>query len=141
MITTISLAGLLHDIGKVVQRSGGQSGTHSEIGYEWLKNYAGLTASNSYNKAILHSVRYHHSKEIINSSSLSDNSIAYIVYEADNIASGADRRAIEGEPEGTQNKQQIFDRKMPLESIFNFLKGRPDENDRRFHYLRGLTEN
>ena len=68
------------------------------------------------NKAeILDCIKYHHHAFLINAG-LRDDSMAYIVYEADNIASGLDRRLIYEElDKGT------FDEKTPLHSVFNQL--------------------
>ena len=48
---------------------------------------------------------------MIQNSSIADNSLAYITYIADNIASGADRRKVD--------ENQGFDMDMQLESVFN----------------------
>ena len=56
-------------------------------------------------------VRYHH-KDYLQKAKLDKNDLAYIVYEADNIASGMDRRENEGEEKG-------FDPKLNLDSIFS----------------------
>lgn len=129
MINIISLAGLLHDIGKVVQRAGGKSGTHSKIGKEWLEKFKNI------NRLILDSVSYHHS-DALKFAKLSSDHIAYLIYEADNIAAATDRRSSDIEVDGSK-----FNSTMPLESIFDYLKGVPDEDERTFHYLRGLIEN
>lgn len=56
-------------------------------------------------------MRYHH-KDYLQKANLDKNDLAYIVYEADNIASGMDRRENEGEEKG-------FDPKLNLDSIFS----------------------
>lgn len=134
-INQVSLAGLLHDIGKVVQRAGGESGTHSQIGARWLEENVGFTKDTEVGRQILDSVRYHH-RDALRTASLPTDSLAYLVYEADNIASGTDRRPNDIESDGVG-----FDSSMPLESIFDYLKGTPKEEERIYHYLRGLTEN
>lgn len=98
---------LLHDIGKLLQRAKIYQGTHSEQGYIYLREVTG-------DDDIAFCARYHHSKELMRAN-LSEDNIAYIVYEADNIAAGIDRRSIELGDEG-------FDPSMPLSSIFNMVR-------------------
>ncbi len=108
---------LLHDIGKIVYRSNSvdfAKGTHSKIGSQFLNKFKPFQLS-----GIVDSVSYHHYKELA-SSSLLDDSVAYITYIADNIASGTDRRASEGDYEGEGNRQR-FDKRAPLASIFNVV--------------------
>lgn len=98
---------LLHDIGKLLQRAKIYQGTHSEQGYEYLKNIIK-------DEEIAECAKYHHYNEL-KSANLPNNHIAYIVYEADNIAAGIDRRVSEAKEDG-------FDPKMPLSSIFNIFR-------------------
>lgn len=104
----IVMGGLLHDIGKVVYRAG-DGRSHPESGCEFLRE-AGIT-----DEAILQQVRFHHAKELRNAA-LPQNSLAYITYIADNIASAADRRESETPGYG-------FSREVALDSIFNRLNG------------------
>lgn len=62
---------------------------------------------------ILDQIRYHHSRNI-KQADLNKDSLAYITYIADNIASGLDRRDKEDGEGG-------FVRDIALESIFNIL--------------------
>lgn len=119
----VAFGGLLHDIGKVLYRAGGMDGrAHSISGAEYISRFTN-------DKDILDCIRFHHRKEI--SSALPDNnSPAYIVYAADNIASGADRREAEGEASGG------FDRNRPLESVFNLLNGK---TGKAAYYPREIT--
>lgn len=118
---------LLHDIGKVTFRSG-DGRDHSIGGYEYLK---GLQYNNGDRKIpdeVLDCVRYHHGKYLRNAS-ISDNSIAYVTYFADNIVAFSDRRqASEGE--------DGFDKKVPLDSVFNILNG----NSGRQHYAMRVLD-
>jgi len=105
----VTVGGLLHDVGKILYRSG-DGRSHPESGYDFLKNEAGIT-----DEEILRQVRYHHSKAL-RSACIPRDSLAYITYIADNIASAADRRDSEQTEGG-------FSRETPLESIFNLLNG------------------
>lgn len=99
---------LLHDIGKVCYRAMNKRINHSKLGGDFLEQYlkAGEEA-----ERLLNCVRYHH-KDYLQKAKLDKNDLAYIVYEADNIASGMDRRENEGEEKG-------FDPKLNLDSIFS----------------------
>lgn len=117
----LSAAGILHDIGKILYRSNlpeYSSGDHSYLGWEYLKNF------DEYNQLeIKESVLFHHFKNLKNAK-ISNNSAAYIVYFADNIASGVDRRDIDSED---KSKYQ-FVKTAPLQSIFNIVSGNPSNN-------------
>jgi len=110
------IGSLLHDIGKLLHR-GNDGRIHSQSGYEFLKNEVGIT-----DKDILDQVLYHHGNNL-RGSKLSDDSLAYITYIADNIAAGTDRRE-------RQDVESGFSRSMPLQSIFNILNG----NSQNFSY-------
>ena len=111
----LMIGSLLHDIGKVVYRSG-DGRNHSQSGYEYLKNEAHIS-----DDEILNCVRYHHGMYLKNAS-LAEDDKAYVVYYADNVAAFSDRREAEGEGG--------FDKAMPLESVFNILNG----NHGQSHY-------
>ncbi len=112
------IGSLLHDIGKVVYRSG-DGRNHSQSGYDYLKNEAKID-----DQQILDCVRYHHAGHL-KTAKIGDDHIAYITYFADNIASAVDRRESVQQEDG-------FDKKMPLTSIFNILNG----NNGNCHYAR-----
>ncbi|WP_296899467.1 type III-A CRISPR-associated protein Cas10/Csm1 [uncultured Megamonas sp.] len=99
---------LLHDIGKVCYRAMNKRINHSKLGGDFLEQYL---KPNEETKRLLNCVRYHH-KDYLQKAKLDKNDLAYIVYEADNIASGMDRRENEGEEKG-------FDPKLNLDSIFS----------------------
>lgn len=99
---------LLHDIGKVCYRAMKKRINHSKLGGDFLERYLKL---NEETERLLNCVRYHH-KDYLQKAKLDKNDLAYIVYEADNIASGMDRRENEGEEKG-------FDPKLNLDSIFS----------------------
>ncbi|MBB5335486.1 type III-A CRISPR-associated protein Cas10/Csm1 [Pectinatus brassicae] len=123
----ITLAALLHDCGKIVYRSNDIKRTHSLLGTELLMKYCN-------DKEILQAVKYHHGKALAQAKLANDN-IAYIVYEADNIAAGFDRRDEEGADIKTG-----FNKYVPLESVFNHLQGSCPDTDKAYHYLRGLAQ-
>ena len=99
---------LLHDIGKVCYRAINKRINHSKLGGDFLEQYL---KPNEGTERLLNCVRYHH-KDYLQKAKLDKNDLAYIVYEADNIASGMDRRENEGEEKG-------FDPKLNLDSIFS----------------------
>ncbi|MCI8284803.1 MAG: type III-A CRISPR-associated protein Cas10/Csm1 [Firmicutes bacterium] len=122
--TNLIIGSLLHDIGKIIFRAGERK-NHSESGYEYLKNELGFGESAD-TKTVLDCVLYHHSA-LIKNAKIADDSMAYITYIADNIASASDRReASEPEPG--------FDARLPLESIFNHFK----KNNHKHYYAPAM---
>lgn len=119
------LGSLLHDIGKIVYRAQEEKKTHSQLGYEYLKNSIGLKENE-----ILDCVRYHHAAAL-KSADISEDSFAYIVYLADNIASAADRREKDSE------NVFGFDKRIPLQPVFNILNG----NGNHFNYSPSDMQN
>lgn len=117
----LTAGALLHDIGKVIYRSG-DGRSHSESGYEYLKNTVHLE-----DKDILDCVRFHHGCNL-RKASIKEDALAYIVYFADNIAAAADRREKEAGEYG-------FDKSVPLASIFNILNGNKEEKHYRLQKL------
>ena len=111
----LSIGALLHDIGKVIYRQGNDRRNHSISGYDYLKAEAGVE-----DPEVLNCVRYHHASHLKNAS-IADESLAYIVYIADNIAAFADRR----KRENTEEKG--FELSAPLQSVFNILNGNQEE--------------
>lgn len=103
------IGGLLHDVGKVIYRTG-DGRKHSRSGYDYLKEEIGLE-----DKGILESVLYHHADALKNST-IADDSNAYVTYIADNIASASDRRENGSGDYG-------FEMSMPLQPVFNILNG------------------
>ena len=115
----VAIGSLLHDIGKVIYRTGLDSRSHSESGYDFVKNELGIDDSE-----ILGCVRYHHGTAL-KSADVPDNDICYLTYFADNISSSVDRRA------GDDNSgKAVFEKDIPLESVFNILNG----NKEKKHY-------
>lgn len=114
------LGSLLHDIGKVVYQEGTDKKTHSQSGYDYLKDEVQLT-----DEAVLECVRYHHAQEL-KDAALAPKSPAYIVYMADHIASAADRREAEA-------PDVEFEIHAPLQPVFNILNG----NHKKLYYRPG----
>lgn len=123
---------LLHDIGKVALRAGKSSKgkDHSEAGAEWTE---GFSTDKPVNEKIIDCIRFHHSKNLKHSQ-LSDDSYAWIVYEADNIAAGVDRR---NDPEGSESCGTKFRQDRALESVFNVvLTSRKKEDTKKAFRLK-----
>ena len=111
-IGIVTKGSLLHDIGKVVFRNDHSTGNHSMAGARFIED----DAIRMEDKAeVLDCIKYHH-HHLLKSAGLPNDSLAYIVYEADNIASGLDRRVVY---DNTDEKN--FDEKLPLHSAFNQL--------------------
>lgn len=110
-LKTLTIAALLHDIGKIVQRAYGQKKPHYELGANYIKE-ANFNLPDL--DEILNCVLYHHRHSLENAN-LPAGSLAYLVYEADNIAAGIDRRKRE------QQEEEGIDIYRPLESVFNLL--------------------
>ncbi len=84
-------SGLLHDVGKMVYRAG-ENRDHASAGYAYLKERLKDAAWQD----VLDGVRWHHAPALRRANA-AENSTAYIVCVADNVAAAADRREIEGE--------------------------------------------
>lgn len=111
----IEKAGLLHDIGKVVQRAEPGNGDHALRGRNFLQEY--MPAA----KEILRAIRYHHAK-YLQSQDFSIDDITWIVYEADNQASGTDRRQNEEDQKGSFLKNKCLD------NVFNVFNNSGSDN-------------
>ncbi|EGQ0309670.1 type III-A CRISPR-associated protein Cas10/Csm1 [Staphylococcus pseudintermedius] len=125
---TLMYGALLHDIGKVIYRSNAHTfakGTHSKLGYQFLKQFEEFN-----DKKLLENVKYHHYKELKNAY-IEENSLAYITYIADNIASGLDRKDLieEGDESDSTEFKFNFDKFTPLYSVFNVVNGNNDESE------------
>lgn len=116
------IGSLLHDIGKVVYRSG-DGRNHSQSGYEYLRTEAKISDQN-----ILNCVRFHHGKNL-RTAQVADDDLSYLTYYADNIAAFTDRREAEDGENG-------FDKTVPLDSVFNILNG----NHEKKHYAMQVLD-
>lgn len=122
----IVLAALLHDIGKICFRADKSKGNHSQAGRDFLK--ANFSDNYAHKQKFLECVANHHASALAKAN-LEATHPAYIIYEADNIASGTDRR-----PE--ENSAVGFDHYAALESIFNLLNGKSPQTKK--HLLKSL---
>lgn len=107
----LQLGALLHDIGKIVRRAGLDKNEYSIAGSNYLKENNLLEEKY---KEVYNIMNYHH-KKYLSSAKLKEDSLAYIVYEANNIASGMDCEKYEDE----ETKGNEMDN---LNSIFNVVK-------------------
>ena len=113
----LTIGGLLHDFGKIIERKNGSKGNHGRSGYEYL------TENNLLNdKNILDIIRYHHISDI-DKAELESDSLAYVVYMAECIAASIDQME---KNEGGQEKDILA----PLEPVFNILNG----NSKKMYY-------
>ena len=89
-LINLQIGALLHDIGKIVRRAGKSNKKHSIAGADYFEKEELLDIEKY--KEIYDMIKYHHSEEINEklkqNDKLDDSSLAYLVYEADNIASG-----------------------------------------------------
>lgn len=129
IIQEITLGCLLHDIGKVLQRAENEyRNNHSNIGASYIEKLPGIKEL----KTVVESIKNHH-QTALDASGLGSHHPAYIVCEADNIASGTDRR------ETDENNSKSFRRDIPLHSIFNCLESRGNHSGSDFaHHLKEL---
>lgn len=105
--------GLLHDTGKAVYRAGGQRGSHSEQGCQFLR---GVLPGADW-APVLDCVRYHHAAALRGAAkALPADSPAYLVYLANLLSGAADRRETEGESDA-------YRRELPLDAVFTHLNG------------------
>lgn len=119
-LNQVTIGGLLHDIGKIIYRSNLDTRAHSTSGYEAMRALI-------QEKEILQCIRYHHKKELLQNN-LTKDALAYIVYIADNIASGVDRRIDESE-----DSSYSFDKTLPLASVFNLM----NQNQNKYVHTQG----
>ena len=129
----VTKCALLHDIGKICQRAGGgHKLTHAELGAEFLKPFL-LDVEGKERlgaRSLWQCVRYHHAADLSKAGLEKDN-LAWLVYEADNIAAGTDRR-----PLGDDATGPSFDARQLLGNVFNVFS--PEGGTQSFYRLQGL---
>jgi len=144
-LINLQIGALLHDIGKIVRRAGkGGKNRHSKAGSDYLENRE-LLDKEKY-REVYDMIKYHHNEEINEklkqNDKLDDNSLAYLVYEADNIASGVDRVKYEDEINEKGEKVKITEIEgLPLNSIFNKLNLQKNKIEKNFGSLRNDRRN
>lgn len=113
------IGSLLHDIGKIVCQSG-DGRNPGAAGADYLIREAEIT-----DPEILNCVRFDRGA-VPEQADMPADSIAYLVSFADQVAAAAG-----GKESGAESdKEQTFDKRVPLESIFNILNG----NHGNLHY-------
>ena len=144
-LINLQIGALLHDIGKIVRRAGkGGKNRHSKAGSDYLENRE-LLDKEKY-REVYDMIKYHHNEEINEklkqNDKLDDSSLAYLVYEADNIASGVDRVKYEDEINEKGEKVKITEMEgLPLNSIFNKLNLQKNKIEKNFGSLRNDRRN
>lgn len=130
-LVNLVVGSLLHDIGKVIHRSGTME-SHSKSGWDFLKEIPQFTG----NKDIKECVMYHHGREL-SASKVESDSLAYISYYADNISAYSDRRG--SEIEGENKGGAIFNKTAPLSSVFNILNGNKQNYSYKFRMINEIN--
>ena len=137
-LINLQIGALLHDVGKIVRRAGVSSKRHSIAGADYLEKEELLDVEKY--KGIYDMIKYHHNEEIDEkmkeNEKLDDDSLAYIVYEADNIASGVDRVKYDDEISDEGKKIKVMGIEgLPLNSIFNRLNVQKNDVEKNFKFL------
>jgi hypothetical protein len=138
-LINLQIGALLHDVGKIVRRAGVSSKKHSIAGADYLEKEELLDVEKY--KEIYDMIKYHHNEEINEkmkeNEKLDDASLAYIIYEADNIASGLDRVKYDDEICNEEDKKQVIKNEgLPLNSIFNRLNVQKNNIEKNFKSLK-----
>ena len=120
-IETLVKGALLHDIGKVVYRSGKVSEDAATAGATFLRSY-------TQQEEIVQCAQYHHKKQL-ESVNVCDDSFVYLVHEAIQLTSGDDYHEFE---EGNPTDIQSFDSTLPLTSVFYTFAGKKSESPRSY---------
>ena len=116
------IGALLHDIGKVIYRPDTDKRSHSQSGYDFLREEAGIK-----DREVLDCVRCHH-VDAQREAEQEDDSLSYVVCIANRIASMDQRHADPGDT--------AFAVSMPLRSVFNRL----NRNQQEFYYEPGTLD-
>lgn len=113
-------ASMLHDFGKIILRGdlGGTINTHAEAGADELEK---TIKSWQGSKPVIESVKYHHTQSLI-AAGLPDNHLAWILQEANLIASGTSEQAANPDGETREGiSSNNYDESKCLGSIFNVI--------------------
>lgn len=131
-ISKVVIASLLHDIGKLIQRAENKQVYHGKIGADYLTNIG-------FDNDILEAVYCHHGNVLKSKQEFSNELLTYLVYEADNIASGLDRR----ENVNTEDEQEQWQSNTALKTIFSYLNTDKifDKKNEYFYPARDLNPN
>lgn len=103
-LITIQVGAILCDIGKIVKRAQINNDDYYLAGLNFLKKFPILENNNE-----LYEIVEHHTSQTLKNAQIDNNSLAYIVHEANNIACGSDIEKTEDLNLGM----------MPLDSVFN----------------------
>ena len=123
----VVLGGLFHDIGNILY-------THNvgisncEEGYRFIKD-AGID-----NESILEQLKFQQ-YNILKEANIAEDSLAYITCWANIIVS---RRSPEEHSKNTEEKKNISNKAIPLQSVFNIING---NNERKVYELEQVKEN
>lgn len=123
----VILGGLFHDIGNILY-------THNvgisncEEGYRFIKD-VGIE-----NESILEQLKFQQ-YNILKEANISEDSLAYITCWANSIVS---RRSPEEHSKITEEKKNISNKAVPLQSVFNIING---NNERKVYELEQVKEN
>ena len=112
-----TFGGLLHDVGKLAYRAGGPRVNHSRRGLGFLLDRWRDNPDSPERQTILDCVLYHH-QDALKESDLPPDSLAWLVYYADNVSAAADRRE--------ESETGHFEMYMPLKPVFTKLNGNHD---------------
>lgn len=123
LIKSVTMGALLRDIGVMVKRAGGSSRGAGELGAELLAESDG-----GFPAEVADCVRYQH-RSTLQVAKLPDHHPAYIVFEADCIATG-------GECGDDGEREDQYPR--PLWAVFDRLG--PNADGKRGYRLQGLTD-
>ncbi|MBQ6206824.1 MAG: type III-A CRISPR-associated protein Cas10/Csm1 [Oscillospiraceae bacterium] len=114
-----TFGGLLHDAGKIAYRSGGANLSHSRRGFDFLRDCWRDNPDSHDRQAVLDCVLYHH-QDALKESALPPDSLAWLIYYADNVSAAADRRKDGDSASGH------YARYLPLKPVFAKLNGDHD---------------
>ena len=147
----IVFAALMHDIGKVIQRSGAEnipryeSKCRNDKGYlthkhamwtaGFLEEFSLPLPEDNWN-AIIEIASSHHCRDSWTMTNY-DHYLNYLI-EADNIAASWDRNKPEENPEEDKAKSRFYE--MPLFSVLSLFRQKPDETNTLAYHLAPKTK-